>query len=147
MNNAQINLSDIISSDECYGVEPPQNWFQMVSFSIQKRLNMGVPCIDKYDDQTREYQMTERVHLAPALMSPDGDEVYVYKHRFYYADHSPLADEPSIGQPYWGTIHSGIAVMIDGVEVGREHNLDAIVEMATEAIHKTHETDLKHPRD
>ncbi len=133
----QINLSEIIAGDGCYMVEPPMNWFQMVSFKIQAAVNLGVHIIDKFDEQTREYQMTERIHLAPALMSPEGDEIYIHDNKLYYADHSPLADEPSIGQPYWGPINCGVAVLIDGVEVGREHNINDIVEMAVEAIHET----------
>jgi hypothetical protein len=133
MDDWKINLSDAIANGEAYNLEAPLPMYTNIARRIQIELAPQVSISEIYDEDEHQFRLTDRVTLESVLLSQDNEEVYIFNHKMYVAEHSD-GDAPTIGHYYYGTLYPSIAVIVDGIEVGRSAESEAIVKIAVDAI-------------
>jgi len=131
--DAKIDLSEVIANGEAYRLEAPLPHYESLARKVQVLLGDKVTLKPRYDSEEGHYWLTDRISLESVLLSEHDHEVYIYSNKMYVAEHSS-GDDPTIGYCYYGTLYPSIAVLADGIEVGRTTDPATVVTMAVDAI-------------
>lgn len=129
----RIDLSEVIANGDAYCMDAPLEHYEMLARKIQLLLGDKVALNTRHDEKECQFWLTDRIALEPILLSSDGEEVYLYDNKMYVAEHSS-GDEPTIGHYYYGTLYPSLAVVADGIEVGRATDLNAVCTLAVDAV-------------
>src|SRR5271165_2955573 len=129
----RINLSEVIANGEAYSLEAPIPQYEVIARKVQVELAENFKLTPCFDSEESQYWLTDRVALESVLLSENDEQVYIYNHQMYVAAHS-TGDEASVGYAYYGTLYPSIAVVVDGIEMGRATDKKQIVKLAVDAI-------------
>ncbi len=129
----KIDLSEVIANGDAYTLEAPLPYYESLARKIQLSLGDKVKLKTHFGLKESQFWLTDRIALESVLISANNEEVYIYNNKMYAAEHSS-GDERSIGYCYYGTLYPSFAVIVDGCEVGRTTEADAVVKMAVDAI-------------